>query len=418
MDITSDKACEHAKTTMRREDFSVSGVEGLVLRVTQGGQKTWSLRYRRTSDGKRRRFRIGEYPATSLQEARKKARAALVNVDCGGDPAGERQERRQADSFEDLAQRWLTFKRDQGRSASYLKRSKERLAILSKNFREMKVGDIARVHIAAALDAVAKRRAKTETNRQQALISAIFKWSVSEGLLEEDPSRGIKRRFEEEARERVFTDDEVRAFWFGVYTAPCSQGTRIAMRLCFVLGQRPKEIAHLRKDDLALEALHPTATISKKNAKNRTKHEVPLPRLAVDLLREAVALAPDSEWVFPRPDSKGPIDPHSFAVAIYRARDRETGAVFGIHDGQLYDAKRTVATYLGNQGHPDQFIGLLFNHLTAKRGTITGKHYNHSTYMKQKRIMIEQWVGHLSSVLGIASSVPADIVAPIRRPAS
>jgi integrase len=192
------------------------------------------------------------------------------------------------------------------------------------------------------------------------------------------------------------------------------------MRLCFVLGQRPKEIAHLRKDNLVLDALHPTATISKEIAKNRTEHIVPLPKLAVDLLREAVALAPGSEWVFPRPDGEGPIDPHCFAVAIYRARDPKTGAVFGIHGAQLYDAKRTIATFLGNQGHPDQFIGLLFNHLTAKSGTITGKHYNHSTYMNQKRAMIEQWAAHLCAVLEIPYSNPAtaDIVVPMRRPAS
>jgi integrase len=420
MDITSDKACQHAKTSKPREDFPVSGVKGLMLRVTHSGQKTWSLRYRRKSDGKRRRFTIGEYPATSLQDAGKRARAEFVKIDRGGDPAGEKQDLRQVSCFERLAEQWVAFKRRQGRSSSYLKRSEERLAILPLGFREMKVTDIKRVHITAALDAVAKRGAKTETNRQQALISAVLKWAVSEGLLDDDPSRGIKRRFKEEARERCFTDDEVRAFWFGIDTAPCSQATRIAMRLCFVLGQRPKEIAHLRKDELTLDALHPTATISKEIAKNRTQHIVPLPRLAVDLLREAIALAPDSEWVFPRPDGEGPIDPHCLAVAIYRARDSKTGDVFGVHAAQLYDAKRTIATYLGDQGHPDQFIGLLFNHLTAKGGTITGKHYNHSIYMNQKRAMIEQWASHLGAVLEIAplNPAPADTVVPMRRPAS
>jgi integrase len=273
------------------------------------------------------------------------------------------------------------------------------------------------VNITAALDAGAKRGAKTETNRQQALISAIFKWAVSEGLLEDDPSRGIKRRFDEEARDRVFTDSEVRAFWFGLDTASCSEATKIAMRLCFVLGQRPKEIAHLRKDRLALDALRPTATISKEIAKNRTEHVVPLPKLAVDLLRKAVALTP-GKWVFPRPDGDGPIDPHSFAVVIYRARDPNTGAVFGIEDAQLYDAKKTIATFLGNEGHPDQFIGLLFNHLTAKGGTVTGKHYNHSIYMNQKLGMIERWAGHLESILGIATNTTASKVVAIQSKAS
>jgi hypothetical protein len=36
---------------------------------------------------------------------------------------------------------------------------------------------------------------------------------LSEGIIERDASAGVKRRFDENARERMFTDDEVRAFW-------------------------------------------------------------------------------------------------------------------------------------------------------------------------------------------------------------
>jgi len=415
MQITSDKACEHAKTTKRQEDFPVEGTEpGLVLRVTSDGHKTWSVRYRRQSDGKRRRLSLGVYPSVGLKEARKRARTALADVTRGGDPAEAKQQRRAADSVRGLGAQWIEHKRRQGRAASYLKRSEERLAKLPKNFLELKGCDVRRADVTAALDAAANRGAKFETNRQQALISAVLKWAVSDGLLEHDPSHGIKRRFDEEARERVFTDAELKAFWNGIATAPASPGAKIAMRLCFVLGQRPKEIAHMRKDKLALDELHPTMTIEKALSKNRRMANViPLPCLAVDLMRTAVKLAADSPWLFPRPDGDGPIDPHAFAKIVHRARDPETGAVFGIKDAQLYDSKKTLATFLGNKGHPDQFIGLLFGHLTAKTGTVTGKHYNHAVYLKQKREMIEAWAQHLEAVLGIERPVASNVV-PMR----
>jgi integrase len=176
------------------------------------------------------------------------------------------------------------------------------------------------------------------------------------------------------------------------------------MRLCFVLGQRPKEIAHMRKSKLPLDSLYPALTIEKVTAKNRTTHMLPLPKIALGLIQEAMAFAPKSEWLFPRPDGKGPIDPHSFAKIIERIRRRQGGTVFGLRDAHLYDAKKTIATFLGDAGYPDQFIGLLFNHLTAKTGTVTGRHYNHSRYMTQKREMIERWARHLEIILDLTAA--------------
>lgn len=67
--------------------------------------------------------------------------------------------------------------------------------------------------------------------------------------------------------------------------------------------------------------------------------------------------------------------------------------------------------------YPDQFIGLLFNHLTAKAGTVTGKHYNHARYLQQKREMIELWARHLETVIGGATADVAkdNVVSLVRR---
>ena len=144
----------------------------------------------------------------------------------------------------------------------------------------------------------------------------------------------------------------------------------------------------------------PTMTIEKASAKNRTAHVVPLPKFAVDLLRQAVTLAHGSEFVFPAKSGTAPLHSHVLSTALYRAREKD-GKLFGHGDLELYDCKSTIATFLGNAGHPDQFVGLLFNHKTAKSGSVTGKHYNHSTYLTQKQAMIEQWARHLEEVLGI-----------------
>lgn len=110
---------------------------------------------------------------------------------------------------------------------------------------------------------------------------------MSEGLLERGPTANVKRRFDEQPRERVLSDAETRQLWEGLGTISATQRARIAMKLCLVLGQRPNEIATLRKDKLALAQMHPTATVERATSKNRVEHVVPLPKLAVELLQQA-----------------------------------------------------------------------------------------------------------------------------------
>ena len=67
-------------------DAAVEGLE-LELRVSPNGAKTWAFRYRRTSDGARRRVTIGRFPDKSLDDARQRARELRAEVGRGADPA-------------------------------------------------------------------------------------------------------------------------------------------------------------------------------------------------------------------------------------------------------------------------------------------------------------------------------------------
>ena len=62
---------------------------GLLVRVLPSGRIEFAVRYR--IRGKRRRLKLGEYPAVSLAIARKRARKAQSAIDNGEDPARDRQ---------------------------------------------------------------------------------------------------------------------------------------------------------------------------------------------------------------------------------------------------------------------------------------------------------------------------------------
>ena len=203
----------------------------------------------------------------------------------------------------------------------------------------------------------------------------------------------------------MLSDDEIRPIWAGLDAAPGEASSKIAMRLCLVLGQRPKEIVHLAKEHLSLDGPMPTMLIASNEAKNRDAHIVPLSGMAVELFRQALALAHDVPWVFPSPGGRGPLAPHALTHIVSRARRKNDGTFLGVENARLYDFKRTVATGLGDLGFPDEMIGRLLNHRGAKSRSITSKHYNHALYLRERLEMLQAWERKLRDVLACPRKV-------------
>ena len=83
----TDRFCSTAKPIAGgRTDYFDTTVQGLALRVTAHGQRSWCFHFRSPRDGKRARATIGTYPGTSLAAARAKALEARGHVEAGQDP--------------------------------------------------------------------------------------------------------------------------------------------------------------------------------------------------------------------------------------------------------------------------------------------------------------------------------------------
>ena len=95
---------ETVKTDQPRIEIRDADEEGLELRVTKRGAKTWALRYRRKSDGTKRLLTLGRYPALTLEEARvRPRRSARFSRRRPGD---WRQERKAAPTFREVVAEW------------------------------------------------------------------------------------------------------------------------------------------------------------------------------------------------------------------------------------------------------------------------------------------------------------------------
>ena len=171
------------------------------VRISESGRCSYFVRYR-THRGERRWKTLGTHPTLPLADARKLARATLVEVAKGHDPVLEERVRREAETVEDFASVYL------GRYAKIAKRSwKEDLRQLKRDvlpiIGRLPVAEVRRHDLIGIIDRVADRGAGVQANRTAALLSKFFAFARDRGVIELSPAQALPRAVRESSRDRV-----------------------------------------------------------------------------------------------------------------------------------------------------------------------------------------------------------------------
>lgn len=416
----------------RLREFRDEGVRGLELRVTCGGSKSWRLHYTRRSDGKRRVVGLGSYPSMSLKDARTKAKRVQADIEdreTRADPAAGVRERRAAPTFNELADDWLDRHARPNKSPRAVR---DDISMLDRHvlprIGAMRATGIAKRDIIRMLDEISAksdaragrdpgRRMTHRPNRVFELVRAIFRWAVGRDLLQIDPTWGLSPPIKrEKPRERNLSQTEIRQLWRALDRAPSKRRTTrrvrrgeadhgskdlpfsraiaTALKLSLVTGQRIGEVAGMSIAELDLNETAPTWTVPAERSKNGHANRVPLSPLALKLIADARALACDSPWIFPSPSGGASIDAHAPTRAVHRGRD-----ALGVPDFRAQDLRRTAATRMAEMGISPHTISLVLNHVSARKGTVTGKVYVQYSYDREKRGALEAWGEKLATLV-------------------
>lgn len=385
-----------------RQNYFDTKVKGLTLRASPRSAKTWSFVYR--FQGKPSQWlALGTYPAMGLAEARKAAleRRHLIDVD-GRDPIAEQ---RAADAaalqpapavftFSDLVTLYLRFAK--ARKKTWRDDAQKIQKYLVPAWGTQPLRSIARAHVHELLDTLVAKGMTTGVNRVQAVISRMFTIALDRSLIDAHPATRMLKRQRERPRERVLTDDELRALWAGL--DDISGMASDALRLRLLLGQRiGEELMPMRWDEVNLEVA--VWVIPRERTKNQKQpHTVPLPPSALAILQRRRQEIPESEpRVFPgltRFDDS------------YRAlSELRTGY-------EWTDLRRTIATRLAALGFGETTIGRVLNHA---RYTVTARHYNQHAYDSEKRQALEAWDRELQRIVQHQQKAKAAVVSIGRR---
>lgn len=258
---------------------------GLYLEVKPNGSKLWRYRYKIA--GKENLFAIGEYPAVSLQDARKARDDARELVKQGVHPSHARQSSltdqlvKNANTFEAVSREWLDRKKEKWTPYYH----KQATSCLEQNafpkIGRLPIRNVTAAHLLEILQAMERRGAETYALQLRQWCSAIFRHAVVTLRADGDPAAALKGAIQ---RPQVNHSKPMSAGQIGDFKARLTKygGNRttvIAMRLMLYTFVRTVE---LRKAPWAeFDIVAAEWKIPPERMKKRRLHVVPLARQAV-----------------------------------------------------------------------------------------------------------------------------------------
>lgn len=308
----------------RDKPFKVADSHGLYLLVNPTGSRLWRFKYR--FNGKEKLLALGSYPLVSLKLARDKRDAARLLLVEGYDPSTERKRRKRQEfldkgiSFSDLATEYLDKLKHEGRAAQTLKKLEWIVSLAEARLGEMEVKDIETQDILACLRVV-EAEGKFETaGRLRSTIGAILRYAIATGRATTDPTQALKGALispRKKHRSALTDKGEIGALMLAIDHYSGEPKTAIGLQLLSLLAQRPGELRFACWDEFNLEEA--TWRIPADRMKMRRPHRVPLPRQAVEWLRELQRFRQKNDLLFPSTRNwKKPVSENTFNQALRR----------------------------------------------------------------------------------------------------
>ncbi len=375
-------------------DIGEKSIQGLGIRI--GKKKVFFIKY--IFEGRARRKTIGEYPGISLAEARAEAQKDLVAIQKGIDPGEVKQQKKADYSNEPTIKELIQELWD--KKLSKLKSGKDTRRLLKKDllksWGKRKVSTIKTRDIVLLLDEVAERAPVTR-NRLHTAINGLFSFAVSRGVIDISPCANIVRS-EEKTRDRVLNDDEIVLLWRALdlknkRVFDAFPNTKLALQLILLTGQRPGEVAGMKKSELTerTDGLWWDIPAKRMKGKNAMAHDVPLNPLALEVIKQAKFYSGKSKYIFRSSVKK---DSSITVPAISRAVVRHL-AEMKIEKFTPHDLRRTCRTGLASLKVSDVVAEKILSH---KLQGVLGV-YNRATYEPERRAALELWEGHINGLI-------------------
>jgi integrase len=388
---------------------------GLAVRVTASGGKSFLAQY--TLHRVKKRIPLGSCNAISITAAREAVRAILGDVAQGRDPASERKEaataaKRAAEeasfTLAALIDQWESLGLAD-RRASYSAEACRALRYAFAKELNSAASALDRAAIVRVLDVLAKKGRAAMASRTAAYGRACYSWAVKRGTLDINPFQSLPVA-SVASRDRVLTDDELRAIWDATDGRGAFNGI---VRVLLMTGQRREEVAGMAHSEISADGS--TWVIPASRAKNGVAHLVPLSKRAQAVIESTPRTrrvktpggTEEVENAFVFQSVSGPFNGFSKAKL---ALDK----VSGVEDWRLHDLRRTMATGLQRLGVRLEVTEAVLNHVSGSRAGVAGVYQRHD-WLEEKRAALDAWGEHVAAIIEKRQTVSNIVALGARR---
>ena len=384
------RTIETIKPGRDRREIGDRHMPGLYLVLQPSGAKSWAVRYRYA--GIPRKHTLGQYPAIDLKSARSSCRHCEPLPKVGILGREKVQERTaKADTVEAVARQFVE-RHCKPSNRPRTARETQRLLDLHvmPRWRGRLVRDIIRRDVLDLLDRVVDGGKPIAANRTLAAIRKMFNWAVARDIIAASPCAGVKPPTAERSRDRVLTDQELRAVWQAADKIGGTFGALV--RLLILTGQRRDEVAGMRWSEIDLEGRR--WTLGPERVKNNRPHEIPLSKPAIAILT-----------ALPRIGNRFVLTSTGDAPSSgYSKGKRRFDSLLppDMPDWRLHDLRRTVASGLARLGINLPVNEKVLNHASGSFAGIVGVYPKHK-FSEEKRRALDAWGAF---VVGLAGDRP------------
>jgi integrase len=325
------------------------------LRVTENGAKTFVFVKRFPGSPHPSTRAIGQYGAISLEDARAVAQEWHKAIRQGVDPAAAKQE-----TFGAICEEYMAREGSKLRSARNRQANLDRLIL--PTFGARPIGEIKRSEIIRLLDRIEDERGREMAHKALAVMGKIMNWHAARSDTFRSPIVRGMGRSANASRQRILSDDELRAVWHA-----SDQPFGRMVRFILLTAARRNEAAELRLEEV--DGLVWTLPA----ARNKVGVELVRP-----LTEAAMAQLGEGEWAF----SVSGRRPLASFTRLKAEHDRQSG----VSGYVIHDLRRTSRSLMSRAGVSADVAERVLGHVI---GGVRGVYDRHSFY-QEKKIALEK----------------------------
>jgi len=373
------------------KEYNLSDGQGLFLRIKPSGKKVWIFNYSEPFTKRRKNLTLGNYPDLSLKLAREKRQQNRELLAQDIDPISHRDEQFEAkraaagNTFKAVAERWFEI-----HSKDLKPGTAQKLWRSLENDVFPRIGSIPIKQLTApkaieAIEALTKRNSFEMARKVARRMNNVMSFACNVGYIKHNPLTGIKKVIPSSDVKNMPTlaPDELPELMRALNFANIKYVTRCLIEWQLHTMVRPGEAVQARWEEIDFDKA--IWAIPAERMKMARPHEVPLTKQSLALLEFMQPLSGHREFIFP--SDRAPLR-HANKETANRALKR-----MGFEGRLVAHGLRALAsTTLNEQGFDRDVIEVALAHKDKDKIRAA---YNRSTYLKQRREMMEWWSEHI-----------------------